>query len=93
MSRFDRQRGATIIELVITITIISISLTSVMMVIANTTRASADPMIRTQALSIANAYLEEILAQPWSIRPVSTWEVPNRARSAPPSTTSMITTA
>ncbi|MCB1801831.1 MAG: pilus assembly protein MshD [Gammaproteobacteria bacterium] len=63
MQRAGRQRGATIIELVITITIISISLTSVMMVVANTTRTSADPMIRTQALSIANAYLEEILSQ------------------------------
>ncbi|MCB1723792.1 MAG: prepilin-type N-terminal cleavage/methylation domain-containing protein [Gammaproteobacteria bacterium] len=58
-----RHRGATLIELVISISIIAVSLTGVMMVVANTTRTSADPMIRTQALSIANAYLEEILSQ------------------------------
>lgn len=58
-----RQHGATLIELVVSIVIISISVTSVMMVVANATQRSADPMVRTQAMSIATAYLEEILAQ------------------------------
>lgn len=58
-----RQRGATLIELVVSIVIISITVSAAMMVVAGTTQRSADPMIRTQALSIANAYLEEILAQ------------------------------
>lgn len=59
-----RQRGATLVELVISVVIISISVTGIMMVIANVSRASADPMVRVQALMIAQAYLEEILAQP-----------------------------
>jgi MSHA pilin protein MshD len=58
------QIGATLVELVVSIVILSISVTGVMMVIAQSTRASADPMIRTQATAIAQAYLEEILAQP-----------------------------
>lgn len=58
-----RQGGATLIELIVSTVIISISVTAVMMVVANTSRTSADPMIRTQALSVAGAYFEEILSQ------------------------------
>lgn len=58
------QEGATLVELVISIVIISISVTGIMMVIANVSRSSADPMIRVQAMMIAQAYMEEILAQP-----------------------------
>jgi len=57
------QVGATLIELVVSIVIISISVTGVMMLVANVSRASADPMIRVQATAIARAYMEEILAQ------------------------------
>jgi MSHA pilin protein MshD len=56
--------GATLVELVVSIVILSISVTGVMVVIAQSTRVSADPMIRTQGTAIAQAYLEEILAQP-----------------------------
>ena len=63
MTGMRGQWGATLIELVVSIVIISIAVTGVMMVVANTTRNSADPMIRSQAISIANAYLEEILSQ------------------------------
>ncbi|MDJ0740654.1 MAG: prepilin-type N-terminal cleavage/methylation domain-containing protein [Gammaproteobacteria bacterium] len=63
MRKRQRQHGATLIELVVSIVIISISVTSVMMVVANATQRSADPMVRTQAISIATAYLEEILSQ------------------------------
>jgi MSHA pilin protein MshD len=34
-----------------------------LMLISNTTRASADPLLRTQATAIAESYLEEILSQ------------------------------
>ena len=49
MSRSERQGGATLIEMVVSIVIISISLTAVMMVITQVARNSADPMVRTQA--------------------------------------------
>jgi len=59
-----RQRGINLIELLISIVIISIACTGVLLVYAQTVRFSADPMIQTQALAIAEAYLDEILARP-----------------------------
>lgn len=59
-----RQSGVNLIELLISIVIISIACTGVLLVFAQTARFSADPMIQTQALAIAEAYLDEILARP-----------------------------
>jgi MSHA pilin protein MshD len=58
------QSGTSLIELVISVVIISITVTGTMMVIFQTTSNSASPMIRTQAIAIAEAYMEEIMAQP-----------------------------
>lgn len=58
------QRGFNLIELIISIVIISIACTGVLLVYAQTVRFSADPMIQAQALAIAEAYLDEILARP-----------------------------
>lgn len=58
------QRGVNLIELLISIVIISIACTGVLLVFAQTVRYSADPMIQTQALAIAESYLDEILARP-----------------------------
>jgi MSHA pilin protein MshD len=55
------QRGATLIELVITIVIISISVAAVLTTLSNMTAHSADPMIEAQAVAIAESYLEEIM--------------------------------
>ena len=57
------QAGATLIELVVSVVIIAIVATSAMMLIVRTAGSSADPMIRVQALAIAEAYMEEILTQ------------------------------
>jgi MSHA pilin protein MshD len=59
-----RERGVNLIELLIAIVIIAIACTGVLLVFAQTVRFSADPMIQTQALAIAEAYLDEILARP-----------------------------
>ena len=58
------QAGVNLIELMISIVIIAIACTGVLLVFAQTVRFSADPMIQTQALAIAEAYLDEILARP-----------------------------
>jgi len=63
MINSKRQHGATLIEMVISIVIISVSVTAVMMIITQVGRSSADPMIRTQATAIAQAYMDEILVQ------------------------------
>ena len=64
MSAGGRQRGVNLVELIISIVIISIACTGVLLIFAQTVRYSADPMIQTQALAIAEAYLDEILARP-----------------------------
>ncbi|MBW8056318.1 MAG: type II secretion system protein [Nitrospira sp.] len=55
-----RQAGTTLIELVIAIVIVSIAVSAVLMVFSMNVGYSADPMIRYQAVAIAEAYLEEI---------------------------------
>jgi MSHA pilin protein MshD len=55
-----RQAGTTLIELVIAIVIISIAASAVLMALSTSIASSADPMVRHQAVAIAEAYLEEI---------------------------------
>ena len=55
-----RQTGTTLIELVIAIVIISIAASTVLMALSTSVASSADPMIRHQAVAIAEAYLEEV---------------------------------
>lgn len=57
------QRGMTLVELVITIVIIGIAAAALFTAMASITARSADPLLRQQSLSLAEAYLEEILLQ------------------------------
>ncbi len=61
-----RGRGFTLVELVVFITIISVGIAGILGVMNYTTRASANPLAQKQALAIAEAYLEEILAMPFT---------------------------
>ena len=56
-------RGTTLVELIVSIVVISVALSGVLMVIVRNTSASADPMIWHQAVAIAEAYLEEALTK------------------------------
>jgi MSHA pilin protein MshD len=56
-------RGTTLVELIVSIVVISVALSGVLMVIVRNTSASADPMIWHQATAIAEAYLEEVLTK------------------------------
>lgn len=56
-------RGTTLVELVVSIVVISVALSGVLMVIVRNTSASADPMIWHQAVAIGEAYLEEALTK------------------------------
>jgi MSHA pilin protein MshD len=62
-SAIRRQRGMTLIELVIAIVIMGIASAALYTAMASITGRSADPMLRQQSLSIAEAYLEEIELQ------------------------------
>lgn len=57
------QQGVTLIELILSIVIISIALTGIIAVINQTASHSADPLVQHQAVAIAESYLEEILLQ------------------------------
>lgn len=56
-----RSAGISLVELVVAIVVVSIALGGTLLVMNQTTRHSADPMIQIQAVAIAEAYLEEIL--------------------------------
>lgn len=58
--------GVTLVELILSMVIISIALVGILSVINLTVSHSADPVVQHQAVSIAEAYLEEILLQEYS---------------------------
>ncbi|MDI6747884.1 MAG: prepilin-type N-terminal cleavage/methylation domain-containing protein [Rhodocyclaceae bacterium] len=62
----NHQRGLTLIELIVFIVIVGVALAGVLTVLNHTTRHSADPMVRKQALAIAEAILEEVMLQPFT---------------------------
>lgn len=61
-----RQTGISLVELIMFIVIVGIGVTGILSVMNVTTRASADPMVRKQALAVAEALLEEIELQPFT---------------------------
>jgi len=70
------QRGLTLVELIVFIVIVGVALAGVLTVLNHTTRHSADPLLRKQALAIAEALLEEVTLQPF------TWCDPDDANAA-----------
>lgn len=64
-----RQRGLTLIELIIFIVVVSVALAGVLMVLNTTARGSADPVIRKQALAVVEAMLDEILSKSYQNDP------------------------
>ena len=60
------QQGLTMIELVIFIVIVSVAVVGILAVLNLTTRHSADPLPRKQALAIAEALLEEVELMPFT---------------------------
>jgi len=63
MMRSLTQTGTTLVELIITIVIVSVSLVGILLVINQNTARSADPLIQHQSIAIAESYLEEILSK------------------------------
>lgn len=56
-----RQRGVTLIELLVFIVVLSLGLAGLLTVFNQVVRNSADPLLTKQALAVADAMLEEIL--------------------------------
>lgn len=61
-----RAAGATLVELVIFIVLVSVAAAGVLMVISQSTRQSAEPLVRKQALAVAEALLEEARLMPYT---------------------------
>ncbi|MDD2686373.1 MAG: type II secretion system protein [Gallionella sp.] len=61
--RPPKQRGASLIELIMFIVIVSVALAGILLVMNQTTRGSADPLVRKQALAVAYSLLEEVELQ------------------------------
>lgn len=61
-----RERGVTLIELIMFMVVIGAAVAGVLGAITYATRASVDPMIQKQALAIAEAILEEVQLQPFT---------------------------
>ena len=64
--------GFTLLELITTIVVIAVAAPTLMSVFSSTIQTSADPMFQHQALSIAEAYMEEILLKDFAIGPETT---------------------
>lgn len=58
--------GFTLIETIIALVVIAAAATGVLLIFAEATSRSADPMIRAQAQSIAIGYMDEIMLQSYS---------------------------
>ena len=58
-----RYRGATLVELVITIVIISVAIAGVIGAFALLSGRSADPLNETRAVALAQLYMDEIITQ------------------------------
>lgn len=63
------QQGLTLIELVVFIVIVSVGLIGILSVVDLTTRRSADPMVRKQMISIAEAMMEEVFLKGYRTSP------------------------
>jgi len=72
----SKQRGISLIELIMFIVIVSVALAGILLVMNVTTKNSADPLIHKQAIAIAESLLEEVELMPF------TWCDPNDVNAA-----------
>ena len=65
----NNQKGVTLVELIISIAIITVALFAILSVYQVSINNSADPVTRRQAVLVAESVLEEVLGKPF-VKPV-----------------------
>ncbi|HXS21047.1 MAG TPA: prepilin-type N-terminal cleavage/methylation domain-containing protein [Steroidobacteraceae bacterium] len=65
MSMPARCRGVTLVELIVTIVVIAAAVSAVLAIVTSTAARSAENLVQTQAVIVAESYLNEILAKPF----------------------------
>ncbi|MGV8992248.1 MAG: type IV pilus modification PilV family protein [Thiobacillus sp.] len=61
-----KQRGLSMIELLVFIVIVGIAVTGMLSVYSSVTKTSANPMLQKQALAVAESLLDEVLSKPYT---------------------------
>ena len=67
VTQAKQQLGVTLVELVVFMVIVSVALVGVLKVLDITNRGSVDPLVRKQAISIAESLLLEVEQQPFTL--------------------------
>lgn len=78
-----RERGLTLVELIMFLVIVSLAVAGILQVMTYTTRNSADPQVRKQALAVAEALLEEVESMPFTACDPDGFDVSSGACSMP----------
>ncbi len=65
-ARRQTVRGFTLIEMIVAIVVLASAVSAILFAVTENISRSADPMIRQQAIGIAQAYMEEVLLKPYS---------------------------
>lgn len=63
------QSGLTLVELIVFIVVVGVGLAGVLVVLNATVKSSADPLVRKQALAVAEAMLDEIMSKSYENDP------------------------
>lgn len=63
---FHHAKGFTLMEMIVAIVVLTAAVSGILFAFLQNTARSADPMIRQQAIIIAQAYLEEIMLKPYN---------------------------
>ena len=63
---YQHVKGFTLMEMIIAIVVLTAAVSGILFAFLQNTVRSADPMIRQQAIIIAQAYLEEIMLKPYN---------------------------